>query len=84
MSSREQLHELVDRLPDSEIPTALRVLAALSVDPLTRALAAAPLDDEPYTEEQQRRDLEADARIERGEGIPMEEVKRQLGLCDDR
>jgi len=31
---------------------------ALSADPLTLAIVAAPPDDEPYTSEQQRRDIQ--------------------------
>ncbi|KAB2966040.1 MAG: hypothetical protein F9K16_00025 [Thermoanaerobaculia bacterium] len=47
--SREQLHQLVDTLPDSEVDTATRVLAALgrsASTALDRALAAVPVEDE--------------------------------------
>jgi hypothetical protein len=44
------------------------------------ALTRMPLDDEPYTEDQQRRDVEANARIERGEGIDHEEILKEFGL----
>jgi hypothetical protein len=47
MPSKHQLHQLVDRLPDSEVQTALHVLAALNADPALRAALAAPDDDEP-------------------------------------
>lgn len=82
MPSREQLHQLVDRLPDSEILNALRLLAAIKLteDPVLLSILTAPDDDEPYTEEQQRRDIEANARIERGEGIPHEEILKEFGL----
>jgi len=79
MSSKHQLHQLVDRLPDSEIQTALHVLAALNADPALRAALAAP-DDEPYTEEQQREDAEARAACARGESIPDEVIRKDLGL----
>jgi hypothetical protein len=51
-----------------------------AADPVTLSLLTAPLDDEPYTEEQQRHDAEAVANIQRGEGITTEELTRQLGL----
>jgi hypothetical protein len=49
-------------------------------DPVWLSILTAPPDDEPYTEQQQRRDAEAIAAIERGEGIPHEEVLREFGL----
>jgi hypothetical protein len=49
-------------------------------DPVWLSILTAPPDDEPYTEEQQRRDAEAMAAIERGEGIPHEEILREFGL----
>jgi len=80
MPTRRQLHEAIERLPDSEIPAALRYIEFLSADPALYSLLTAPLDDEPYTPEQRQRDGEADAAIERGEGIPLEEVAREFGL----
>jgi hypothetical protein len=80
MPTRQQLHEAIERLPDFGIPAALRYIEFLSVDPALYSLLTAPLDDEAYTPEQQQRDVEADAAIERGEGIPPEEVAREFGL----
>ena len=37
-------------------------------------------DDEPYTAAQQERDIEAAAEIDRGKGIPHEDVLRDFGL----
>ena len=52
----------------------------MAADPLWIASVTAPVDDEPYTPEQQARDAEAQAAIDRGEGIPNEEVVREFGL----
>ena len=57
----------------------LRCVEFLSIDPALYSLLTAPLDDEPYTPEQQQRDMEADAAIERGEGISHEEVTHEFG-----
>ena len=48
MTSRQALHHLVDDLPEPDLPTATRVLEALSLtrDPVDRSLASAPFDDE--------------------------------------
>jgi hypothetical protein len=65
-----------------EFETFKRDLAnALSkADPVLWSLLTAPMDDEPYTEEQQREDAEAHAAFERGEGISFEDIKREFGL----
>lgn len=49
MNARKTLHDLVDKLPESELVTAARILKALErpVDALEVLLADAPEDDEP-------------------------------------
>ena len=68
MPTKQQLHELVDRLPEAEVAM------------VHRSLLTAPPDVEPYTDEQQRRDAEARAAHRRGESIPHEDVLREFGL----
>ncbi len=41
MAARETLHRLVDSLPETDLPTAARVLEALSLSADERALEAA-------------------------------------------
>ena len=50
MTTRELLHEIVDKLPESELMTAARILTALDqpADPLQLLLANAPPDDESF------------------------------------
>ncbi len=50
MDARKILHELVEKLPESELITAARILAALEqpADPIRILLANAPDDDEPF------------------------------------
>lgn len=79
-ANKDKLHSLVDALPDEQLDAALRVLAALAADPMRLSLLTAQFDDEPYTAEQQKRDMAADTRIERGEGIPHEEILKEYGL----
>jgi hypothetical protein len=80
MPTKQQLHDLVDRLPYESTDAAARMLAGLAADPALYALLIAPFDDEPYAGEQQREDAEAIAAMERGEGITTDELSRQLGL----
>lgn len=52
MTTKADLHQLVDGLPECNLPVAQRALQALQEeDSLLVALRDAPLDDEPLTEE---------------------------------
>jgi hypothetical protein len=80
---REQLHVLLDRIPDSDVPTAQKFLRALA-DPLKTALHYAPLDSEPMSD-RERAAWEADQkRRERGEPpVSADEVLGDLGLLEE-
>jgi hypothetical protein len=80
--ARTKLHDLVESLPSEDVPTALRVLEALSSssDPVPLALRDIPFDDEPETEEEREAVAEARRDIEEGRGIPHDEVMRKYGL----
>jgi hypothetical protein len=79
---KEQLHQAVDAMTDEEARTALRTLADASGDPVAWMLAHAPLDDEPETEEERSAVAEAKRELAAGvPGIPLEQVKRELGLA---
>ena len=81
ITTREQLHRLVDELPESEIGTAQRVLEALAAlhdDPFLKMLAAAPEDDEPLTADEAALIEEGRQQLRRGEGRTLEEAQREL------
>ena len=82
MSGREMLHKLVEALPEREIPTASRVLEALSctTDPVARSLATAPFDDEADDDDFDGGLTEARQEAREGRLISHEEVRRELGL----
>jgi hypothetical protein len=80
MATKQQLHDLIERLPENEIATVYRLLAGLLADPLRIASVTAPADDEPYTPEQQADDAEAQAAIDRGEGISHAQMIGEFGL----
>jgi hypothetical protein len=64
-SERNRLQELVDALPDDEVQTAISFLTELGEQEIVDAETAAKLDL---------------ARTEPGDDIPLEEVRRRLGL----
>jgi hypothetical protein len=69
LAFREEQQRLWARLESRFADAAVRL-----------AILRAPLDDESYTEDQQRQDAEARAAIARGEGTPHEDVLREFGL----
>lgn len=82
MSPRDALHQLVDDLPESELPSAARLLEALrdADDPVGRVLARAPLDDEPDDDDFDGGLTEARAEADAGGGVATDELRRRLGL----
>jgi hypothetical protein len=70
-TEKQELHHLVDQLAPGEIQAARRFL---------EYLARHQEDDETYTPAQQERDAEAAAEIEKGKGIPHEDVLRGFGM----
>lgn len=80
--TRERIHELVDRLPDKELPVARRVLEGLQalVDPVLSALREAPEEEESISDEERAALREAEEDVRRGNVLSHEEMKRELGL----
>lgn len=52
MTARERLRQIVDALPEPDAEQILRAFEHWRDDPVSRALAAAPFDDEPETDEE--------------------------------
>lgn len=80
---RGDLHELIDELPESEVPAArrsLRFLREVGSDPVHHAAETAPADDEPMTEEDEAALRKAREEAARGEVISLGDLRRELGL----
>jgi hypothetical protein len=76
---RQQAHALLDMLPVEKL-TAVRGLLEVMVEPLSRSLASAPVDEEEVTPETAAALDRARASLARGEGIPHEDILREFGL----
>ena len=74
---RQQAHALLDMLPEEKL-TAVRSLLEVMVEPLSRSLASAPVEEEEITPETAA--ALARASLARGEGIPHEDILREFGL----
>ena len=79
---KQHAHELIERLPDSQLATAVRFLEFMLLDPVARAVATAPPDDEPVTEQDRLRLHNGQAwfRQHGGKGVPMEDVLAEFDL----
>jgi len=77
--ARHHVHVLVDQLPPMQL-AALEGLLQSMLDPLSRKLALAPPDDEPFTEEDRLAAAEADEWRRHNDPIPLEAVLADSAL----
>ena len=79
---REDIHRLVDELPNKELHGVKRFLAYLrnTNDALTQKLLESSYTDEPLTKEEQKAVDEAWDAAARGDVLSDEELGCQLGL----
>ena len=76
---KQEAHELIERLSTGQVIAAVGLFKAM-LDPVSIALANAPIDDEPVSEEEARDIAEARAAAARGEVVSHEEVLAEFGL----
>ena len=76
---KRQAHELIERLTPGQVSAVVGLLEAM-LDPVSRQLAAAPLDDEPETEEERQAVAEATEWLKHNKPIPFEDVLADFGL----
>lgn len=72
---KEHAHELIDRMAPSQVSAVVGLLEAM-LDPVSRAIANAPIDDEPESEEERQAVVASKAWMAQhpGEGIPYEDI----------
>jgi hypothetical protein len=80
--TKEHAHELIDRLAPGQVAAVVGLLEIM-LDPVSRSLANAPLDDHPVSEEERREIAAVRTSLDRGEGIPHEQVLAEFGLSSD-
>jgi hypothetical protein len=76
---KQEAHELIERLSTGQVIAAVSLFKAM-LDPVSIALANAPYDDEPVSDEEARDIAAARASLARGEGVSHDEVLREFGL----
>jgi hypothetical protein len=78
-SERQQAHFLLDALPDEKIAAVRNLLEAM-VEPLSRSLAAAPVEEEEINDETAAALGRARTSLAGNGGVSHEEVLREFGL----
>jgi hypothetical protein len=79
---KRRAHELIDRLLPKQA-SAIVGLLELILDPVARAIANAPIDDEPVTAEEQQAVDESREWLKHNQGIPHEQVMADLGITQE-
>jgi hypothetical protein len=81
-NEKQQAHELIERLPPAQLSAVVGLLEAM-LDPVSHAIANAPVDDEPVTGEEEKALAEAREWLKHNEGIPHEQVLAELGITQE-
>jgi hypothetical protein len=76
---RQLAHVYLDHLPDAQV-AAVRGLLEAMLDPVSRALASAPVDDEPISEEEEQAVTRSKEWFRHNAGTPFEQVVTELGF----
>lgn len=80
--TKEQAHELINRMAPGQVSAVVGLLEIM-LDPFARALANAPYDDEPVSEEEAHDIAASKAALARGEAIPHDEILAEFGLTQE-
>jgi hypothetical protein len=78
-NEKQHAHQLIDQLPPIQLSAVVGLLEAM-LEPISRSIANAPVEEEELTPEMAAAIERARASLARGEGIPHEELLREFGL----
>ncbi len=81
-NEKQQAHELIERLPPTQLSAVVGLLEAM-LDPVSRAIAHAPIDDEPVTAEEEKALLEAREWSKHNQSISHDQVLAELGITQE-
>jgi hypothetical protein len=78
--AKEKAHELIDRMAPSQVSAVVGLLETM-LDPVSRAIANAAVDDEPESEAERKAVAASKAWMAQhpGAGIPHEDIVAEFG-----
>jgi hypothetical protein len=79
--TKQQAHELIERMAPGQIFAVVTVMESM-LDPVSRAIANAPIDDEPETDAERKAVAASKAWMAEhpGQGIPFEDLLSEFGV----
>ena len=76
---KRKAHELIDRLAPNQASAVVGLLESI-LDPVSRAIANAPPDDEPLSAEEEAAVNESREWLKHNKALANEDVMRELGI----
>ncbi len=78
---KQEAHELIERISTAQASAVVTLITTM-LDPVDRAIANAPFEDEPISDEENRAVAASKAWLAEhpGEGTPHEEMLREFGI----
>jgi len=80
-NEKQHAHELIDRMPVAQVSAIVQMIEAM-LDPVSRAIANAPVDDEPESEAERQAVAASKAWLEKHprQGVSLEDLSADLGI----
>jgi hypothetical protein len=82
-ADKQHAYQLIDQLDPGQLAAVTRLLEVI-VDPVTRSINSAPVEEEAISPELAAMLDRARASIERGDGVRHEDLLRELGFVPRR
>jgi hypothetical protein len=79
-NEKQHAHELIDQLDPAQVSAVVPLLQFMLLDPVSRSLAAAPVEQDSVSPEEAAALDQARASLGRGQGISHEDILREFGL----
>lgn len=82
VQQKQGAHRMLDLLAPEKLSAVVNLLEVM-LDPVSRAIAHAPTDDESLTQEEAKSLEEAREWLKHNKGIPHEQVLAELGITPE-
>jgi hypothetical protein len=84
LQERQQAHAYLDRLPPDQLSAVRSLLETMLPDPVSRALANAPAEDEEISEEEEQSVARSKEWFKNNQGTSLEDMAAELGFSMDQ
>jgi hypothetical protein len=81
-NEKARAHKLIDQLAPRQASAVVDLLEKI-LDPVSRAIANAPIDDEPESEDERKAVAESKEWLKHNKPIPHEQVMAELGITQE-